>query len=176
MIDTSRVLQFDYRGAPQTINVMRRAALESQTQGILRDFVERSCADLDSKDYLSEYLAIYYQILANCRYMRDPRTVELVRAPHLIARQLMESKQKPCIDCDDEAALMAACIMSVGGTARFATGAFRDIFFEGRRQFSHVWCEAYEPRSKRWIILDPVAAERTKAMQRELRAVKYWVV
>ena len=66
--------------------------------------------------------------------------------------------------------------MAMGGTCRYATGAFRNIYVGGRRQYSHVWWEAFEPRSAQWILLDPVAAERTNKMLRELVAVEYWVI
>lgn len=175
MRDDPKILKFEYRGAPQTVDVMRHAVLESQDKLVLREFCEHTCSSLDSKDYLSEYLAIYHAVLQGCRYMRDPRTVELVRAPHVIATQLM-SGVRPNLDCDDESAFIGACVTSMGGIARFVTVAFRDIFYEGRRQYSHVFCEAYEPRSRQWIVLDPVAAERTKQMLRDVRAAKIWMI
>lgn len=149
--------------------------MEAQNSMPVREFCEELCAGLDSKDYLSEYLAVYHACLCRCRYMRDPRTVELVRAPYLIAGELLRGG-RPSIDCDDYAAFIAACVMSMGGTARLVTVAFRDQFFEGRRQYSHVFCEALEPRTNQWIVLDPVAAERTRKMLRDVRASKYWPV
>lgn len=172
---TDRILKFDYRGAPQTISVMRRAVMDSCEDMTVRRLCEATCQHLDSKDYLSEYLAIYHMVLGRCRYMRDPRTVELVRAPYVIAKQLMAG-QVPQIDCDDEAALIASCVFHLGGIARFVTVAFRDMFYDGRRQYSHVFCEAFEPKSRQWIVLDPVAAERTKKMLRDVRAAKVWPV
>lgn len=154
---------------------MRRAVLESQDHFVLREFCEQVCSGLASKDYLSEYLAIYHAILGRCRYMRDPRTVELVRAPHIVARQLLTG-QVPQLDCDDEGAMIAACVTAMGGTARLVTVAFQDMFYEGRRQYSHVFCEALEPRSRQWIVLDPVAAERTKQMLKDVRASKIWPI
>jgi hypothetical protein len=170
-----RVLKFDYRGAPQTVGVLRRAALESQDKMSVREFCEDTCGGLDSKDYLSEYLAIYYALLQRTRYMRDPRTVELVKAPYIIAEQMLRGG-RPSIDCDDYSGFIAACVLAMGGTPRLCTVAFRDMFYEGRRQYSHVFCEAFEPRSNQWIVLDPVAAERTKQMLRDVRAIKVWSV
>lgn len=97
-MEPGKVLKFDYRGAPQTVDVMRRAALEAQFTMPVREFCEDVCQGLQSKDYLSEYLAIYHAVLQRCRYMRDPRTVELVRAPYVIAGELLHGRV-PQVDC-----------------------------------------------------------------------------
>lgn len=173
MSDPQRVLKFSYRGAPQTIAVMRRGALESQNHWINRKVCEQFCSGLASKDYLSEYLAAYQFALQRTRYMRDPRTVELVRAPYVVSQQILNG-ETPSLDCDDLSTLIASWVMEMGGQARFATVAFRDMFYEGRRQYSHVYVEAFEPRSSQWITLDPVAAERTKQMLSQVRARHYW--
>lgn len=142
---------------------------------VLREFCEELCSSLDSKDYLSEALAIYFVMLQRCRYMRDPRTVEFVRAPYLVAQWLLAGKT-PQLDCDDMGTFGAGCMMAMGATCRFATAAFADIFIDGRRQYSHVWVDVYEPRSRQWIIIDPVAAERTRKMAREIKHIKYWEI
>lgn len=175
MIQGDKVLQFEYRGAPQTIEVMRRAALESQGHLVVRRLAEYICQALDSKDYVSEYLALYQMILQRCRYMRDPRTVELVKAPYLVAEEIL-SGGRPALDCDDEAATLAALILAVGGSVRFVTVAFRDAFFNGKRQYSHVFTQALEPRTGLWIVLDPVAADKTNEMMTRVKAAAVWPV
>lgn len=171
----NKVLKFDYRGAPQTIEVMRHAALSSQGHLIVRELAEKICQGIDSKDYSSEYLAIYNFVLARCRYMRDPRTVELVRAPYVIAQQLLDGK-RPCLDCDDMAALIAALCLAIGGTVEFVTVAFKRMFHLGQQQYSHVLCRALDPRTKMWTVLDPVAAEKTGEMLRRIVAAKMWPI
>lgn len=151
------------------------SALDSQDKLILRQLCEQVCQNLDSKDYLSEALAIYNLTLQRCRYMRDPRTVELVRAPYVIATQLLRG-EIPQLDCDDMSTFIAACLMSMGAVCRYVTAAFADQFVDGRRQYSHVWTQVQEPRSKQWINVDPVAADRITKMLREVRAVKYWEI
>jgi len=175
VITGDKVLQFDYRGAPQTVAVMRRAALDSQSKLAVRQLAEAACSRLDSKDYTSEYLALYNLLLQTCRYMRDPRTVELVRAPYLVAQEILQGG-RPSLDCDDLSAMLAALILSVGGSVRFVTVAFRNAFFNGVRQYSHVFAQALEPRSGLWIVLDPVAAEKTKDMMERIRAAAVWPV
>src|SRR5512143_2786049 len=112
---------------------MRRASLDSQSNLAVRQLAEHCCAQLDSKDYTSEYLALYNLVLQRCRYMRDPRTVELVRAPYLVALEIMRGG-RPNLDCDDMSALLGALVLAVGGNVRFVTVAFRNAFYMGQRQ------------------------------------------
>lgn len=175
MIQGDKVLSFEYRGAPQTIAVMRRAALGSQSNLAVRQLAEAVCCGIDSKDYTSEYLALYNLVLGRCRYMRDPRTVELVRAPYLVAQEILGGG-RPNLDCDDMSALLGALVLAVGGSIRFVTVAFRNAFFNGQRQYSHVFAQALEPRSGLWITLDPVAAEKTGEMMGRIKAAAVWPV
>ena len=154
---------------------MRRAALDSQSNLAVRQLAEAACSELDSKDYTSEYLALYNLLLQRCRYMRDPRTVELVRAPYLVAQEILQGG-RPNLDCDELSAMLAALILSVGGSTRFVTVAFRNAFFNGQRQYSHVFAQALEPRTGLWIVLDPVAAEKTGEMMRRITAAAIWPV
>lgn len=176
MLEASdRVLKFDYRGAPQTIGVMRSAALESQNHLAVRELAEEICQGVDSKDYGSEYLAIYHAILGRTRYMRDPRTVELVKAPYVIATDILRGKV-PSIDCDDSACLIGSLCLAMGGVAQFVTVAFRHQFVGQQRQYSHVLSRALEPKTGQWVVLDAVAAERTPKMLRDAVASKVWPI
>jgi hypothetical protein len=152
---------------------MHHAALESQGKLATRKFVEWCCAGVPSKDYLSEYLALHYALLQRCRYMRDPRTVELVKAPYLIFEEIM-SGGRPSIDCDDFAACEEAGVLALGGSCQLVTVAFKDAFYNGRRQFSHVFTRALEPRTKTWLVLDPVAAGQAGEMLSKVKAAAIW--
>jgi hypothetical protein len=174
-VQSDRVLKFDYRGAPQTIGVMREAALRAQNDPAIRELAEMACSGLDSKDYISEYLALLHFVLARTRYMRDPRTVELVKDPALIARQIVAG-QTPCLDCDDLACLLAALILSVGGQCDFVTVAFARMFYAGQQQYSHVLLRALDPKTKKNTVLDPVAAEKCMQMLSRVKAVKIWPI
>ena len=175
MTKGDKILHFEYRGAPQTIEVMRRAALDSQSHLSVRELAEQVCGRLDSKDYTSEYLALYNLVLQRCRYMRDPRTVELVRAPYLVADEILRGG-RPSLDCDDMSALLGALVLAVGGNVRYVTVAFRNAFYNGERQYSHVFAQALEPRTGLWIVLDPVAADKTGEMMGRIRAAAVWPV
>lgn len=167
---TSRV---GYNGAPQTIDVMIHAALEDHKHFETRQIAESVCERLDSKDYVSEYLALYYFMLQRSRYMRDPRRTELVRAPYLISRQILAG-HRPSLDCDDMGTWLMAAVLAVGGTGWFATAAFNNARFEGQPQYSHVFDVALEPRTRGRIVLDPVAAEKTPEMLRRVKAIRLW--
>lgn len=169
---TSRV---GYYGARQTIDTMRRAALEDAKHFDTRRLAEGICEGIDSKDYSSEYLALYQFLLQRTRYMRDPRRVELVRAPYIISRQIMEG-HRPSLDCDDMSTWLAAAILSVGGQPDFTTVAFQRMVHNGDVQFSHVFCRALEPRTRVRIVLDPVAAEKTPQMLARIKAAANWPV
>jgi hypothetical protein len=164
-----------YYGAPQTIQVMRRAALEDGDHFETRQIAEAVCEGLESKDYVSEYLALYQFMLQRTRYMRDPRRVELVRAPYIVSQQIL-SGHRPSIDCDDASTWLAAAVISVGGTAEYCTVAFSDQLYGTQRQYSHVFTRAVEPRSRVRIVLDPVAAEKTPQMLRRIKYAAVWPI
>lgn len=162
-----------FRGAPQTVALIKRYALEAQDHHDVRLFAEELIQELESKDYLSEIIAIYYGVLHYTRYTNDPRTKELVRRPQRLVQEIFSGKI-PSIDCDDMVTLLAALLLSVGREVRVTTVAFHHAFFKGERQFSHVVLQVKEPRKNVWIMLDPVAAEDTAQMQRRTKALKHW--
>lgn len=169
---TSRIA---YSGAPQTISVMRKAALEDADHFVTRQLAEMVCAGIDSKDYLSEYLALYQFLLQRTRYMRDPRRTELVRAPYIVSQQIMAG-HRPSLDCDDMATWLAAAVTAVGGRAEYCTVAFQRMYYDGVQQYSHVFTRALEPRTRCNVVLDPVAAEKTPDMLRRVVAASTWPV
>lgn len=162
-----------YHGAPQTIAEMTRSALADADHFETRQLAEAVCEGIDSKDYVSEYLALYHFILQRARYMRDPRRVELIRAPWLVSQQLLAG-HRPSLDCDDLSTWLAAAVLSVGGTACYVTVAFNNAFYNGQRQYSHVLTAAIDPRTRARVILDPVAAEKTTQMLPRITAAKIW--
>lgn len=170
-----KILWLDYRGAPQTIAVIKRAAIESQGKPNVRMLAEEVTRHLPSKDTLSEALAYYNLVLDRTRYMRDPRNIEYVRAPWVVVEQMMAG-HTPGLDCDDMTALICALAAISGAECRAVTVAFKNMFFKGNRQYSHVFAQVREPRSGQWITLDPVAGDKTKEMIGRVVAAKFWPV
>lgn len=171
---SDKVLALPYRGAGSTISVIRDAALRSQGYYEVRKLVEEICQDIPSKDYVSEALAIFHFVCAKTRYMRDPRIIELVKAPHIVVAEIRQGKT-PSLDCDDMACLIACMCLMAGCQVRIVTVAFRHMFYRGKRQYSHVFAEVREPRSGAWIALDPVPI-RVSEMLRKVVAAKVWPI
>lgn len=164
-----------FRGADHTVALIKRYALEAQSNPRVRLLAEEIVSDLNSKDYLSEIAAVYYFILENTRYANDPRTVELVRRPERIIAE-MESGKTPSLDCDDMVVILAALLLSLGREVRVVTVAFQKAVYKGKVQYSHVYLQAREPRSGQWLVLDPVAAEETQKMLSRGVEFKIWPV
>lgn len=164
-----------FGGAPSTVALVKRYALEAQRDPAVRLFAETLTQHISSKDYLSEILAVYYGVLRYVRYSNDPRTVELVKRPELIVKQIAAG-HVPSLDCDDMTALLCALLLSLGRETRAATVAFRNAFHAGQRQYSHIYAQAREPRTGKWITLDPVAAEDTKTMLGRVQAIRIWAI
>lgn len=164
-----------FRGAEQTAKLIRDSALASQNHFGVRKLAEEICRDLRSKDYLSEILAVYHFVLTNTRYMRDPKTVELVKAPWRVVTELV-SGRRPNLDCDDLTALLAALLLSIGCSVRVVIVAFKNQVYKGRRQYSHVFVQALEPKSGKWITVDPVGGDRTNRMLARVKFAKIFQV
>lgn len=164
-----------YRGAPMTVAAIVDGALKSQQHYATRQLAEDICQGLQSKDYISEALAIYYYVLANTRYMRDPRTIELVRAPYLIVEELRNGR-KPALDCDDMTSLIIALLLSGGAQCFAVTVAFKNMVYKGQQQYSHVFAQVHDPQSNTFIVLDPVANINTKQMLQRVVAARVWPI
>lgn len=178
-----------FAGAPHTVDHIRRVALAAQTHYPLRLLAEEIVGQLGSKDYLSEICAVYYWVCSHTRYANDPRTIELVRSPRELLDRLKTNVDrlrgmfgsslvswKPSLDCDDLTALLAALFLVLGREVRVVTVAFRDAFYDNKRQYSHVYLQVREPRTMQWIVVDPVAADATKEMLGRVKAIKIWPV
>jgi hypothetical protein len=162
-----------FRGAPQTVALIKKYALEAQTDPTVRLLAEEIVSGLNSKDYLSEIAAVYYYTLEHVRYANDPRTVELVRRPARVVAELASGKT-PSLDCDDLVAFQAALLLALGREVRVVTIAFQKARHRGQVQYSHVYLQVREPSTSKWIVLDPVAAEKTAEMLRKGQEIKIW--
>lgn len=177
LIAHNSVTAEEFRGAPHTVAKIK-AAVESGTPAqryLVRLLAEELIQKLQSKDFLSEALACYYFALSVPRYANDPRTIELVKAPWVVAKEIAAGKT-PSLDCDDVVALLVALLLMLGREVQIMTVAFKDQFYNGERQYSHVLVRFREPRSGQWIVFDPVAAEDAAQMLNRVVAVKIWPV
>jgi len=155
------------------VDKIREAVARAQFDYSVREVAESILKEVKARDYVSEPIAIFYWICRHVRYTRDPRTVELVRDPIVICKQILAG-QKPALDCDDMTALICALCMTIGSQCRIVTVAFSDLKFKGQRQYEHVFAQAQDPQSQAWITLDPVAGKKTKEMLSRIYAAKVW--
>ena len=126
----------------------------------VRLFAEQLVRELWPHDYLSEYAALLNWVRTHIRYVRDPIIIEQVKTP----RATLETGTA---DCDCMCTLLGTLVGTLGGRARYVAGAFkRDP--NGAPNFSHVWCEAFDPASKAWVVLDPVPGRNVASMLRRI--------
>ena len=164
-----------FKGAGTTVSQLREFIQESYNDPQVRQLTEKVCEGIQAKDYLSEYHAILRFVERNTRNMRDPRTVELVKNPSEIVKEILNG-EIPQLDCDDMSGLICSMCASAGADTRLVTVAFKEIYYQGVPQFSHVFASALEPKSNRWIVLDPVAGNKTDEMLRRVKIAKVWNV
>lgn len=135
---------------------MRQLAGSGARDPRVREVAIRITQQLLDHDFMSEYAALFNWVRRNIRYIRDPIEIEQVQTPHA-------TLQLRTGDCDDLAVLLAALTGAIGGRSRFVAGAFRHGP-NGKPSLSHVWCEAHEPQTNTWVVLDPVPGRRVPQM------------
>lgn len=166
-----QVTTVPYDGVPLTINDMRKMvknAITREGSPAMRRLVEEIVAQVRPKDYVSEVAAIYYWVMKNVRYLRDPVHVEYVTSPTMVLQPLpadraagRRAKQE---DCEAIATTLAAMIMSIGVPAEFVT-----ISMNPNGGFHHVFTVANVKGMK--LVLDPVPGPDVQEMLK--RTVKH---
>lgn len=145
-------------GARGERSMLVRGAVEYCTRGLL------------NKDYLSEILSIRNFVAERVRYQNDPVALELVKDP----QRLVEEMARHVIavgDCDDIALLLATMGRQLGRESEFIT-----VGFGAPNNFSHVFTRVKEPKTSRWIVLDPVAGTKEGAMLARVTTWKAWKI
>jgi len=135
---------------------------------LVRSLKEHIIRDLQPKDYFSELLAVRNYAAEKIRYANDALTQEQVQDPERIAEQIV-SHGRAVGDCDDIALFIAALDLALGRQAEFVT-----VGFAAPGHFSHVFTRGYEPKSKQWIVQDPVAGTDEAGMLRRVTTYKTW--
>jgi len=169
----NRSRSMSYHGAPHTVSVIAENIRKGQADPLVRQVAERITARLANKDVTSEALAIYYWVLAHTRYTRDPANAEFVRTPRVILEAIL-GRETPGIDCDDMTVLIGALCASIGAAVRAITVAFNSMVYRGERQYSHVFPAVQEPTTGAWLVLDPVAGDKTAQMLGRVTHAKIW--
>lgn len=112
----------------QTLRVMAGSIQEARLQPTIRALAESIVKGLPQKNYRAEAEAVQIWVQDNIRYLRDPRGNELLQSP-------LVTLAKRQGDCDDQTALTAALLASIGQTVRLVAVAFKP------GKFAHVLTE-----------------------------------
>lgn len=134
-----------------TLQWMARQTQIAQQDASLRLFAETLIRGVFPHDYLSEYAAVNNWVRMHIRYSRDPITIEQVKTPQAVL-------ETETADCDCMCVLIGSLVGTLGAKVRFVAGGFAS------GSLSHVWCEAWEPNIKAFVVLDPVPGRRVGQM------------
>lgn len=175
---TSGVMRaWDYKGVTYTVNEMRRLvrdALTKEQSLAVRRLAERIIAGVPGKDYLSEVAALYYWVLVNLRYTRDPAHIELLTSPLQVLQpgpaDIAAGRRAAQEDCETFSVVMAALCMSIGNTAEFET-----ISTQAGVGFHHVFCVVRLPTGER-VVVDQVAGPNVNEMLRSIVTHQSWPI
>lgn len=170
-----------FMGPEDTIREMVRAARgeRGERSTLVRSMTEQVVHQLQPKDYLSELIAIRNWVASHVRYTNDSLTTEVVKDPQRMVEEIL-ARGKAVGDCDDIGLLIATMVRQVGREAEYITVGFQGPkLWKRARQwdtndFSHVFARALEPKSRQWIVLDPVAGTDEAKMLRRMTTWRAW--
>lgn len=159
-----------FRGPTTTIETMLNMirGTRGERSVVVYKLTEHVVRELHPKDYLSEILAIRNFVAERVRYKNDSLTTEVVSDPQRMAEEIMEHGTTVG-DCDDMATLIATMARQCGREAELVIVGF------GRpNSYSHVFARVKEPKSRKWIVCDPVAGSDEAKMLRKVTTYKVW--
>lgn len=159
-----------FHGPPDTL-----AGMVKVTQGprgeqsmLVRSMTEDVVGDLWPKEYLGEINAVCNWVAEHVVYLNDPLHVELVKDPQRLCEEIV-ARGKARGDCDDIAVLIATMCLQLGRQAQYVVAGFGE-----RGGYTHVFARVQEPRTKEWIVCDPVAGTDVAAMLRRITTYQIW--
>lgn len=142
-----------FSGPDDTLREMIKLALGSRGEQsiLIRTMKDHIVRKLQAKDYLGEILAIRNFAAEKIRYSNDALGVEQVQDPQRIAEEIIRTGNAVG-DCDDIACFIGALGRQLGRECEFVV-----VGFGSPGNYSHVFTRIREPKSKKWIVCDPVA-------------------
>jgi hypothetical protein len=159
-----------FRGPETTIEYMRKAILgpRGERSVLVRSVTERIVQDLWPKDYLGEMLAIRNYVASHVRYLNDPLSTEWVKDPQRMIEEI-QAQGRCGADCDEICSIIVTMCRQVGREAEAVT-----VGFGAPEQYSHVFARGREPKSGKWLVLDPVAGTDEAKMLRRVTTWRAW--
>ncbi len=171
-----------FQGPEDTVRAMIAAVNGPRGERSMkvRSVTEQLVHQLQPKDYLSELLAVRNWVATHVRYANDSLTTEVVKDPQRMIEEIL-ARGKAVGDCDDIANLIACMCQQLGREAEFVTAGFGAPYricsggsCRYGANYSHVFARAKEPKSQRWIVLDPVAGTDEDKMLRRVTSWRAW--
>lgn len=159
-----------FSGAPDTLRAMVSAAQgpRGERSALVRSLVESIVRDVWPKDYQGEILAIRNWSATNMRFFSDQLHVETVKDPERLTEEYLAHGVIRC-DCDETACMIATMALQCGRIAEFIVAGFGE-----RGHYSHVFVRVQEPKSKKWVVCDPVAGTEEREMLARITTYEVW--
>lgn len=161
-----------FTGPADTVKEMIRAIVgpRGEQSTLVRSLKDHIIREVQPKDYFSEIMAVRNFVHEHCKYSNDALGVEQIQDPERQADQIIKYGKAVC-DCDDIATLMGALCRQLGREVEIIIVGF------GRAgSYSHVFVRVKEPKSGKWIILDPVAGTDEASMLRRVTTYQIWKI
>lgn len=159
-----------FHGPSDTVSAMIDAIVgpRGEQSTLVRGVKDHIIRNVQPKDYLSEILAVRNFCHEKCKYSNDALGVEQVQDPERQCDQII--KHGIVVDdCDDVCTLIACLCRQLGREVEIVI-----VGFGPPGSYSHVFCRVKEPKSGKWIVLDPVAGTDEAAMLRRVTTYKIW--
>lgn len=137
---------------------------------VVRGATEYAVRRVQPKDYLSEMLAVRNFVAERCRYANDPVALELVKDPQRMIEEI-QTHGITVVDCDEYALLIATMCRQLGRQSEWVTVGFGE-----QNHFSHVFDRSKEPKTAKWIVLDPVAGTKEASMLARVTTWHVWPI
>ena len=119
---------------------------DPKVYSLARAVVSRKCGNdrcIPERDHKGEMAALFAEVRSRVRYTLDPTDFDAFSTPG-------KTLELRAGDCDDETALLAALLRSIGLQVRS-----RVVQTKGFDTFNHIYLAAHDPTSKQWVPLDP---------------------
>ncbi len=150
---------------------MSGIARRSSTQPLVRSLALRIIeqAGVKSHDFLEEAEALGRFVQENVRYIRDPHGVEQLHDPIYMINQIKRGQAMG--DCDDQALLLSALLLSVGVQPFYAIVRYRNT----TGAYNHIYTVVYDNNwqgKKRRLVLDTIIKDRDIGFEVPHKSIK----
>lgn len=154
---TKKPLAHGARGNYKTVDYMKKIARKVNGHPEVRQLAENILNYYNTKSmyYFDEALAIGDYVKKFVKYVRDPQGIEMLTDPITMIDKL--KRDEAYGDCDDMSLLIAALLLSLGHSPRFAIVKYD----KNAKSYQHIYVVTYEKnygdKKPRRLVLDAIA-------------------